>query len=39
MIDSATGMRPGERYAVENQERTKNFGGFSWMENITWARN
>ncbi|WP_026067357.1 SDR family oxidoreductase [Pseudomonas fluorescens] len=28
MIDSATGMRPGERYAVENQERTKNFGGF-----------
>jgi len=28
MIDTATGMRPGERYAVENLERTPNFSGF-----------
>jgi len=28
MIDSATGMKPGERYAVHNLERTHNFGGF-----------
>lgn len=28
MIDSATGMRPGQRYTVQNLERTKNFGGF-----------
>ena len=28
MIDTATGMRPGERYALENLERTPNFSGF-----------
>nr|WP_314561921.1 SDR family oxidoreductase [uncultured Pseudomonas sp.] len=28
MIDSGTGMRPGERYVVHNLERTHNFGGF-----------
>lgn len=28
MIDSATGMRPGERYAVRERERTHPFGGF-----------
>ena len=28
MIHSLTGMRPGERYAVESLERTRNFSGF-----------
>ncbi|WP_439958756.1 SDR family oxidoreductase [Pseudomonas silesiensis] len=28
MIDSLTGMKPGERYAVESLERTRNFPGF-----------
>ena len=28
MIDSATGMRPGQRYTVQNLERTKHFSGF-----------
>ena len=28
MIDSATGMKPGERYLIESQERTRNFPGF-----------
>lgn len=28
MIDSATGMSPGERYAVESLERTRSFCGF-----------
>lgn len=28
MIDSSTGMKPGERYAVEKLERTRNFPGF-----------
>ncbi|MND80800.1 hypothetical protein D3C76_73280 [compost metagenome] len=28
MIDTATGMRPGERYAVESRERTRHFPGF-----------
>ncbi|QAY93332.1 SDR family oxidoreductase [Pseudomonas sp. ACM7] len=28
MIHSLTGMKPGERYAVESLERTRNFSGF-----------
>lgn len=28
MIDSATGMKPGERYAAHNLERAHNFDGF-----------
>ena len=28
MIDTATGMRPGERYSVESLERTPHFPGF-----------
>ncbi|AZF36476.1 Oxidoreductase [Pseudomonas sp. R4-39-08] len=28
MIDSATGMKPGERYSIESQERTHHFPGF-----------
>jgi len=28
MIDPSTGMKPGERYAVESLERTKHFPGF-----------
>lgn len=28
MIDSATGMKPGERYSVESLERAHNFQGF-----------
>nr|WP_166363426.1 short chain dehydrogenase [Pseudomonas akapageensis] len=28
MIDSSTGMKPGERYAVESLERTRHFPGF-----------
>ncbi|AZF15197.1 Oxidoreductase [Pseudomonas sp. R3-18-08] len=28
MIDSATGMKPGERYLIESQERTHHFPGF-----------
>lgn len=28
MIDSLTGMKPGERYVVESLERTRNFPGF-----------
>ena len=28
MIDSATGMKPGERYLIESPERTRNFPGF-----------
>jgi hypothetical protein len=28
MIDSATGMKPGERYLIESQERTHHFSGF-----------
>lgn len=28
MIDQSTGMKPGERYAIENGERTRLFPGF-----------
>ena len=28
MIDQSTGMKPGERYAIENGERTRLFSGF-----------
>lgn len=28
MIDSLTGMKPGERYTVDSLERTRNFRGF-----------
>jgi len=28
MLDPATGMQPGERYAVDNEERTWQFSGF-----------
>lgn len=28
MIDSATGMKPGERYLIESAQRTRNFPGF-----------
>jgi hypothetical protein len=28
MIDPSTGMKPGERYAVESLERTRHFPGF-----------
>ena len=28
MIDSLTGMKPGERYAVQSLERTRSFPGF-----------
>ena len=28
MIDSAIGMKPGERYLIESPERTRNFPGF-----------
>lgn len=28
MLDPATGMQPGERYTVDNQERTWQFSGF-----------
>ena len=28
MIDKATGMKPGERYRVENVERAHQFAGF-----------
>lgn len=28
MLDPATGMQPGERYTVDNEERTWQFSGF-----------
>lgn len=33
MIESATGMKPGERYLIESAQRTRNFPGFFLMEN------
>lgn len=37
MMNAATGMKPGERYQLENAEREHQFQGFFLMANTIWG--